>query len=634
MFQEEAEDAAADIQGSYDYATLTALGHPRILMTKGDFDRLADRAADRASWPALAWLHDLILSYAEGEAAARDVISYKLDASGKRLLSVSRKVEKRLLYCSYAFRMTGRAEFLDKAVETLRIVCGQFPDWHPSHYLDVGEMALGVALAYDWLYYDLDYDTRVLVRKALSDYAIDTALHDSSGQNATQKTRNNWNSVCNGGLVAAAIAAYPQDKARCAEVIENALRSNAAAVQAMYAPDGNYGEGYGYWEYGTTYQVCLLQMLRKAFGHDNGLSEVEGFLETGDFMLFMGTPCGGNFPYADGGSASETMQIPMWWFAARTGNSSLLANEIRLLEKGKYSADRLLPVIPGMIMDFAFDPDHLSFPSSNLWAGQGLVPVAMIHTGWHYDETDCYVGLKGGAAKANHGHMDAGSFVFEAGGVRWSDELKRPDYATVENLTAAAGGSYWTMTQQSLRWDIFRMNNLCHSTLSFSNFDGSFSKRYPTDHNVDGKATLVGTDPDPAAPGARMNLTPVFKGQAQSVFRTVRLEGNRLVVTDEVTAPASADAQMMWRMLTQASVQGGSAGQTLIRNGKSLSLSAESSSPSVTVHYTTWPASRPSGWAARPSGWDEANDGYTVAGYTATVPAGTRVTFTTTLRTD
>ena len=630
-FQEEPQDPAADVMASYDYSVLTALNHPRILMTKGDFETLATRVQDRASWPALAQLHDLILSYAEGEAGSHDAITYKLDASNKRLLSVSRKVEKRLLYCSYAFRMTGEARFLDKAVETLDIVCRQFPDWHPSHYLDVGEMAMGVAIAYDWLYYDLDYETRIMVRRALSNYAIDTALHNSSGQSATLNTRNNWNSVCNGGLVAAAIAAYPQDKSRCARVIENALQSNAAAVAAMYSPDGNYGEGYGYWEYGTSYQVCLLQMLQKAFGHDNGLSQVEGFLKTGEFMLFMGTPCGGNFSYADGGSTSETMQTPMWWFAAKTGNSALLANEMRLLNKKKYSADRLLPVIPGIIMDFSFDPSHLAFPSSNLWYGEGLVPVAMIHTGWNYDATDQYVGLKGGAASSNHGHMDAGSFVYESQGVRWSDDLKRPDYAGIENLTAAAGGSYWTMTQMSLRWDIFRMNNLSHSTLSFSNFDGSFDKRYLTDHTVGGKGTIVETYPDAASPGVKMDLTPVYKGQAQSVKRTLQLVGNDLVITDEVTALASSDARMMWRMLTPATVETGSAGQTLSRNGKRLSLQAVSSSQAVTVAYTTWSASRPSAWASRPAGWDDANDGYTVAGYTATVPKGTTVTFTTTL---
>lgn len=627
-FKEEAEDSSPDVTGTYNYGTLKALGHPRILMKKGDFEALAAKVKDPVSWPTLAKLNDLILTYAEKEAASTESITYTLDASNKRLLSVSRKVELILLYCSYAYRMTGREEFLAKVVETLNTVCGQFKDWHPSHYLDVGEMALGVSLAYDWLYYDLDYDTRLMVRKALSNYAIDTALDSKSGKDATQTSKNNWNSVCNGGLVAAAIAAYPQDKTNCAKVIENALVANAAAVKSMYSPDGNYGEGYGYWEYGTGYQICLLQMLQKTFGNDNGLSRIEGFMRTGDFMLFMGSPCGGNFSFADGGSASESMQIPMWWFAAKTGNSALVANEMRLLNKGKYSKNRLLPIIPGIIMDFSFDPSNLAFPSSNLWVGNGLVPVAMIHTGWKFNENDKYIGFKGGAASASHGHMDAGSFVYESQGVRWSDDLRCPNYATIENLTAKAGGSYWTMTQKSLRWDIFRMNNLGHSTLSFSNFDDSFSKLYMTDHNVSGKATIVNVYDDAASPGVRMDLTAVFKGQAKSVFRTIRLEGDNLVITDEVTALESADAKMMWRMITPSTVENGSSYQILSQKGKTLYLSAKSSSTSVT--YTTWPATRPSDWTVR-TGWDDENKGYTVAGYVSTIPRGTSVTFTTTL---
>lgn len=627
-FKEEAEDSSPDVTGTYDYGTLKALGHPRILMKKGDFENLAAKVKDSVSWPTLAKLNDLILSYAETEAASQEAITYTLDASNKRLLSVSRKVEQILLYCSYAYRMTGREEFLVKAVETLKTVCGQFKDWHPSHYLDVGEMALGVSIAYDWLYYDLDYDMRLMVRKAISNYAINTALNDKSGRNATQTTRNNWNSVCNGGLVAAALAAYPQDKSNCAKVIENALVSNAAAVKSMYSPDGNYGEGYGYWEYGTSYQICLLQMLHKAFGNDNGLSNIDGFMKTGEFMLFMGTPCGGDFSYADGGSARESMQIPMWWFAAKTGNSALLANEVRLLNKGKYSKNRLLPVIPGIIMDFSFNPSSLAFPSSSLWVGNGLVPVAMIHTGWKFDDGDKYIGFKGGAANANHAHMDAGSFVYESQGVRWSDDLVRPNYATIENLTAEAGGSYWSMSQTSLRWDIFRMNNLGHSTLSFSNFDNSFNKLHTTDHNVSGKATIANVYDDATSPGARMDLTAVFKGQAKSVFRTIRLEGDDLIITDEVTALESEDAKMMWRMLTPSTVETGGSYETLSQKGKTLYLSAKSASTSVT--FTSWSPERPSGWTKR-NGWDDENIGYSIAGYISTIPKGTSAIFTTTL---
>jgi hypothetical protein len=125
-----------------------------------------------------------------------------------------------------------------------------------------------------------------------------------------------------------------------------------------------------------------------------------------------------------------------------------------------------------------------------------------------------------------------------------------------------------------------------------------------------------------------MELTAVFKGQAKSVFRTIRLEGDNLVITDEVTALESADAKMMWRMITPSTVENGSSYQILSQKGKTLYLSAKSSSTSVT--YTTWPATRPSDWTVR-TGWDDENKGYTVAGYVSTIPRGTSVTFTTTL---
>ena len=37
-----------------------------------------------------------------------------------------------------------------------------------------------------------------------------------------------------------------------------------------YGPDGGYPEGFGYWGYGTSFQVMLIAALESAFGTDNG----------------------------------------------------------------------------------------------------------------------------------------------------------------------------------------------------------------------------------------------------------------------------------------------------------------------------------------------------------------------------
>ncbi len=42
-----------------------------------------------------------------------------------------------------------------------------FKDWNPYHFLDVGAMATGMGLGYDWLYNWMDESQRKIVRDAI-----------------------------------------------------------------------------------------------------------------------------------------------------------------------------------------------------------------------------------------------------------------------------------------------------------------------------------------------------------------------------------------------------------------------------------------------------------------------------------
>ena len=64
---------------------------------------------------------------------------------GRRLLHVSNEVLKRVFYLSYAFRTTGDKRFAERAKSEM-IAAAKFPDWNPSHLLDVGEMALALSI--------------------------------------------------------------------------------------------------------------------------------------------------------------------------------------------------------------------------------------------------------------------------------------------------------------------------------------------------------------------------------------------------------------------------------------------------------------------------------------------------------
>ena len=206
--------------------------------------------------------------------------------------------------------------------------------------------------------------------------------------------------------------------------------------------------------------------------------------------------------------------------------------------------------------------------------------------------------------------MDAGSFVYDALGLRWSEDVQRESYARVENALKAAGGSFWNMGQNSLRWQVWRLNNRAHSTLTVND----------SDHLVSKAATVV----EASGTTAVLDLTGPLSKQVESARRTFKIVDGELYVIDEITAKANLDAAVEWRMMTPATVSVGSDSETLTQKGKTMYLKATSSDSTVPVSYTTW--------AAKGSNsWDTPCTGYTVAGFTATVPKGTTVTFTTKL---
>src|SRR5690606_18840922 len=95
----------------------------------------------------------------ESERAAGDALLEKptvtYNKTGRRLLSVSREALLRITRLSMLYRLTDDARYRDRARDEMLAVCA-FDDWNPSHYLDTAEMAMAVAIGYDWLYDGLD----------------------------------------------------------------------------------------------------------------------------------------------------------------------------------------------------------------------------------------------------------------------------------------------------------------------------------------------------------------------------------------------------------------------------------------------------------------------------------------------
>lgn len=113
------------------------------------------------------------------------------------------------------------------------------------------------------------------------------------------KKKNNWNPVCNASMAFAAIAAYEQDPELARRIIARSIRLVREIGIPEYAPDGNYPEGYTYWNYGTAYAVMLIDALEGVYGTSFGLADVPGFLRTPEYILQMSTQGLGCWAYAD-----------------------------------------------------------------------------------------------------------------------------------------------------------------------------------------------------------------------------------------------------------------------------------------------------------------------------------------------
>ena len=157
---------------------------------------------------------------------------------GRRLLSVSREMLYRVNMLGMVYRMEKDPAVLKRLNDEMVAVCN-FTDWNPSHYLDVAEMSLAVALALDWTMGDLPKTTEELAIQSLIEKGIKPSWPESGKNPGWAYGNNNWNQVCNGGMIAASIAIAERDPELAAKTISRALDGIPHSL-VEYMPDGVY----------------------------------------------------------------------------------------------------------------------------------------------------------------------------------------------------------------------------------------------------------------------------------------------------------------------------------------------------------------------------------------------------------
>ncbi|MFN8347757.1 MAG: heparinase II/III family protein [Spirosomataceae bacterium] len=565
--------------------------HPRILLLKGEEKNIQKNYTSDQNW---ALIHGVIISECDKITALPELERIQV---GRRLLSVSREALRRIFFLSYAWRMTQNEQYLKRAEKELLAVA-QFSDWNPSHFLDVAEMTLAAAIGYDWLYHQLPAASRETIKTAILKKGIEPSF--DAKYNSWLKVTNNWNQVCNAGMTYGALALYEDNPELAKQVIDRAVESIKLPMED-YKPDGAYPEGYGYWNYGTSFNVLFISAIQKVFGTDYGLSNAAGFLRTAGYLENMAGPSGKNFNYSDSGNGLG-LSPAMFWFANRSKNYSLLYIEKQVLEKGEtgMGKNRILPA--AMLWGEGISLEKAPAPTPLLWVGQGKNPVAMMRSSWT-DPAAIYVGLKGGSPSVNHGHMDIGSFVMDALGERWSMDFGMQDYESLESK----GVQLWGREQNAQRWDVFRYNNFAHSTLAFSN----------QLQRVDGYAPITGTVNKSAFTAAMTDMSAVYKNMVAAANRGIAIVDKQYVVIKDEILTDNQPTTVKWVMLTPAEVkiiENGTA--ELSQKGKTVQLQVAEPANATLKTWTTQPI----------HDYDAPNPGTVLVGFEVTLPTNVKTT--------
>jgi hypothetical protein len=516
--------------------------HPRLLFLAEDQQRIEQLAQSDDLLARLIEQNQLNATEMLGEPSVR----YEIP-DGKRLLGQSRECIRRVLAMALAYRLSGDERFAQGAVHEM-LVAADFKDWNPSHFLDTAEMTTGLALGYDWLYDTISPQDRHTIRAAIVRQGLREGQRIYGSRGWWTVGDNNWNQVCNGGMILGSLAIAEDERELASEIVRAALRSIPRGL-SVYEPSGAYPEGPGYWQYGTEYTCLTIKALTTALGSDFDVHKAAGLAQTGWYRIHTIGPTGFYFNYADGGMNSglapsmfmlaDVFHQPAlaWWHRGRLEQQ--IAADPRARAR---RADRFFPLEIAWYDPRGQQPTATELPLAALFKSrQDIVTMR----GQWGDPDAVYVGFKAGDNETNHGHLDIGSFVLDAEGIRWALDMGADDY----NLPGYFG-------QQ--RWRYYRLINHSHNTLVIND----------QIQNPHARCHVLTFESTPARTSAIVDMTSAYQGQAAAARRGIELLGGRLVhVRDELEG---VDGTVRWGMVTAADVVLAGNTARLTQGGKTL----------------------------------------------------------------
>jgi hypothetical protein len=516
--------AAAWAQGDNDPLRQLRQGHPRLILPDADLEKIRaiirDNTLARRIYADLEKESDRLLSVPP--------VEYK--PSGMQIQT--RRALDRITILSLMYRLSGRDPWLRRAVMELN-AAASFRDWNPGRFVETAEMTHAFAIGYDWLYNSLTPEERSWIRDALIFKGLDQALPFYQKQSSWTRDHFNWNIVCNSAMAMGALAVADETREKASEILRGALESIPHGL-ATYGMDGGWPEGPALGESAIRYACLFFASLDTALGNDYALSGFHGLDRAGRFRVCLIGPSNKIFNFGDG-TEDPGLAPEMFWMAKRFSAPAYAWSEQRLLERNAH------PEAYDLLW-FARDarpPQPPVWPLDTAFHG---VNVATFRSAWE-DPNALFLAVKGGDNKAPHTHLDLGTFVLDAGGIRWASDLGSDEY----------------LLPGSQRNAFFRVRTESHNTLLI---DGE-------NQDPRAEAHIVRQEFGADLSWVQIDLSRTSAKVKQWMRRAGIAQRQAVLIEDSLRSDQPVEA--IWGMMTDSDISVNGPSATLHKNGWYLS---------------------------------------------------------------
>ncbi|HEY2538174.1 MAG TPA: heparinase II/III family protein [Stellaceae bacterium] len=415
------------------------------------------------------------------------------------------------------------------------------PSWNERpvirSFLDCAEIAVAVALAYDWLFDALSRHERKAIESAVRRNVLEPASAAYEDHSLLwPRRRDNCTLVSNSGILVAALCLLGPCPALAAELSRHSVLSTQNVFSSL-APDGAWREGLSYWSLAMRYAGLMTAALESTLGSSFGLADQPGFAQTGDFALHAVGPFGAAFNFGD--SEQRYDASPLAWFAHRFGRP-----------------------VDGWLLG---DSEGWHLPFTAIWPSRSRAPPMALDlpTGKIFRSTDLacfrntwssaseadpvYLAIKGGNVSARigsgapppeeillHAQADAGTFVVDGARHRWVVDMGSDNYDLPGYFDHGADG------RSGRRWQYYRSQAAGHNTLAVAG-----RGQIPNS-----PASIISGSVDGINKWVVLDLSPAYGYPAGTIRRGAALLGRQIVIEDEIDP--GIGAEITWTLHTPA----------------------------------------------------------------------------------